>query len=135
MTTFDAVSREVCVARRERTATPLQTLVLLNDPQYVEAARVLAEKLLKEPGSTVYSRLETAFRLCTSRTPTAAEREVLSHLYEEQKSRFTANPADAQQLLSVGETPREEKLDPSDLAATAVVVRALFNFEECITKR
>ncbi|MBS0261486.1 MAG: DUF1553 domain-containing protein, partial [Planctomycetes bacterium] len=135
MTTFDAVSREVCVARRERTSTPLQALVLLNDPQFVEAARVLAEKLVKQPGSTVPSRLATAFRLCTSRQPTSAEGEILAKLYAEQQARFAAAPADAQALLAVGESPRDDKLDPVELAATAVVVRALFNFEECITKR
>src|SRR4029077_10042781 len=67
MTTFDATSREVCIARREQTATPLQALVLLNDPQFVEAARVLAENLIKQEGSTVGSRLETAFRLLPNR--------------------------------------------------------------------
>jgi len=68
--TFDATTREVCIARRERTATPLQALVLLNDPQFVEAARVLAEKLIKEQGADVDGRIATAFRLLTSRLPT-----------------------------------------------------------------
>jgi hypothetical protein len=135
MTTFDATSREVCIARREQTATPLQALVLLNDPQFVEAARVLAEKLIKEEGSTVDSRLETAFRLLTSRKPSEKEREVLRKLYDEQHEHFGKAPEEAKALLSVGEVPRDEELDATDLAATAMVVRLLFNFDECVTKR
>jgi hypothetical protein len=135
MTTFDATSREVCVARREQTSSPLQALVLLNDPQYVEAARVLAEKLISQEGSTVDSRLETAFRLLTSRRPSASERDVLSILYHDQHDHFAKVPEEAKALLAVGETPRDDKLDPTDLAATAMVARLLFNFDECVTKR
>jgi hypothetical protein len=135
MTTFDAVSREVCVARRERTATPLQALVLLNDPQFVEAARVLAEKLVQEADSTVESRLEKAFRLLTSRVPAPAEREILLKLYHDQRARFAAAPDEAEAILSVGEALRDDKLDAADLAATAMVVRLLLNFDECVTKR
>jgi hypothetical protein len=135
MTTFDAVSREVCVARRERTATPLQALVLLNDPQFVEAARVLAEKLVHQAGSTVESRLDTAFRLLTSRAASPAEREILVKLYHDQQARFAAAPDEAKAILSVGETARDDKLDATDVAATAMVVRLLFNFDECVTKR
>lgn len=135
MTTFDATSREVCIARRERTATPLQALVLLNDPQFVEAARVLAEKLIREEGSTVESRLAIAFRLLTSRTPSAAERGVLVRFYNDQHEHFAARPGDAKALLAVGETPRDEKLDATDLAATTMAVRLLLNFDECVTKR
>ena len=135
MTTFDAVSREVCVARRERTATPLQALVLLNDPQFVEAARVLAEKLVRQADSTAESRLETAFRLLTSRTPSAAECEILLKLYDDQRDKFAAAPEEAKALLSVGEAPRDENVDAADLAAMAMVVRMLFNFDECVTKR
>jgi hypothetical protein len=135
MTTFDAVSREVCVARRERTATPLQALVLLNDPQFVEAARVLAERLMQQKGSTVESRLDTAFRLLTSRAVSPAEREILQKLFHDQRARFAAAPDEAKALLAVGEAPRDEKLDAAELAATAMVVRLLFNFDECVTKR
>jgi hypothetical protein len=135
MTTFDATSREVCVARREQTTSPLQALVLLNDPQFVEAARVLAENLIKQEESTVESRLETAFRLLTGRKPSVAERGVLSKLYHDQHEHFAKAPEEAKGLLAVGEMPRDEKLDPTDLAATAMVVRLLFNFDECVTKR
>ena len=107
---------------------------MLNDPQFVEASRVLAEKLLKED-SAVDKRLETAFRLLTSRLPSPTEREVLQKLYQQQRERFGTNIEAAQALLAVGETPRDEKLDTGDLAATAMVVRLLFNFDECVTKR
>jgi hypothetical protein len=135
MTTFDATSREVCIARREQTSSPLQALVLLNDPQFVEAARVLAEKLIKQERSTVESRLETAFRLLTSRRPLEKEREVLLKLYRDQREHFANSAEEVKSLLAVGETPRDEKLDPTELAATAMVVRLLFNFDECVTKR
>jgi hypothetical protein len=135
MTTFDAVSREVCVARREQTATPLQALVLLNDPQFVEAARVLAEKLIGQQGSTVESRLAAAFRMLTSRVPTAKESEILLNLYGDQREHFAKSPEGTKALLAVGETPRDETIDATDLAATAMVVRLLFNFDECVTKR
>ncbi len=135
MTTFDAVSREVCVARRERTATPLQALVLLNDPQFVEAARVLAEKLIKQDGSTVDSRLTTTFRLLTSRAPAATELEILQKLYREQREHFAKAPEDAKALLAVGEMPRDEKQDAADVAALAMVVKMLLSFDECVSKR
>jgi hypothetical protein len=134
MITFDAPTREYCLARRERTATPLQALVLLNDPQYVEAARVLAEKLLKQHADTD-ARLTTAFRLLTSRTPTARESEVLGRLYREQHDCFKKTPAQTAMFLDVGEWPRDKKLDTVDHAALTAVVQALMSFDECVTKR
>lgn len=135
MSTFDATSREVCVARRERTATPLQALVLLNDPQFVEAARVLAEKLIKQEGSTIESRLAKAFRFLTSRAPAAKETEILLRLYHDQRDHFAKAPEDTKLFLTIGEAPRDEKIDPAELAATAMVVKLLMNFDECVTKR
>jgi hypothetical protein len=135
MTTFDATSREVCTARRERTATPLQALLLLNDPQFVEASRVLAERLLRDHPADVPARLAVAFRLLTSRAPARRELEVVLALYHEQRQRFAAAPGEAQAFLSVGAAPRDATLDPADHAATAAVVSALFSFDECITKR
>jgi hypothetical protein len=135
MTTFDAVSREVCIARRERTATPLQALVLLNDPQFVEAARVLAEKLIKQEGSTADSRLAMAFRLLTSRLPSATELAILQKLYRDQREHFAKAPDDAKALLAVGEMPRDEKQDTADVAALAMVVKMLLSFDECVSKR
>ncbi len=135
MTLFDAPSREVCQARRERTATPLQALVILNDPQFVEASRVLAEKLIQAHGGAVEARFQAAFRLLTSRSPAVKELEILSRLHREQLERFAAAPGEAKAFLSVGESPRDERLDPADHAATAVVVETLLAFDECVTKR
>lgn len=139
MLSFDALSREVCSVRRERTATPLQSLVLLNDPQYVEAARVLAQKLLlATPGDTepaIRERIQAAFRLLTTRTPTDRELKILHSLLAEQKTHFAAAPADAELLLATGEAPRDTKLNPADHAALTVLIQSLLSFDECVTKR
>lgn len=135
MVTFDATSRETCTARRERTATPLQALVLLNDPQFIEAARVLAEKLIQQHPESVDNRLNTAFRLLTSRASTDKEANILRRLYQDQQARFSASPADAIAMLTVGDSPRNDKLNAADHAATTVVIQAVMNFDECVTKR
>ena len=135
MLSFDATGREVCTARRERTATPLQALVLLNDPQFVEAARSLAEKLLKQPGDNLEARIQSAFRLLTSRAPTMKETDVLARLYREQKAHFDLVPNDAGELLSVGDSPYDERLNAADHAAMTILVKTLLNFDECVTKR
>jgi hypothetical protein len=135
MTAFDAPSREYCLARRERTATPLQALALLNDPQFAVAARVLAEKLIKQHGGDTAARAATAFRLLTSRTPTDREKEVLANLYERQRSRFDGHPDEATQYVSTGESARDASIDPIDHAATTALVQALMSFDECVTKR
>ncbi|WP_373651706.1 DUF1553 domain-containing protein [Schlesneria sp. DSM 10557] len=135
MLAFDATGREVCTARRERTATPLQALVLLNDPQFVEAARVLAEKLTRDESDSVESRLLKAFRQVLSRQPSPDELQILTRLYRDQQGYFASAPETAREFLSVGETPRNEHLDPTEVAALAVVVETLLNFDECVTKR
>jgi hypothetical protein len=135
MITFDATGRETCTARRERTATPLQALVLLNDPQYIEAARVLSEKLIQQNPDSVVDRLKAAFRILTSRSASEKEMAVLQRLFDEQKSHFTAVPAKATELVSIGDAPRNEKIDAVEHAAMTVVVQALMNFDECVTKR
>ena len=134
MRTFDATSREVCTARRERTATPLQSLVLLNDPQFIEAARVLAEKLIHQPDSDLESRIRQAFRLLTSRLPSPKETEILKRLYRDQKTYFDSVPNEAKQFISIGEAPRDERIDPIDHAAMTVVINNLLNFSESVTK-
>jgi hypothetical protein len=133
LTAFDAPSREWCLARRERTATPLQALVLLNDPQFVEAARVLAEKLMHQP--RLADRLTTAFRLATSRYPSAKELALLTQMYQEQKDRFEKSPLQAEALLAVGETPRSPALPPAEHAAMTVVTQAVMNLGDCLTRK
>ena len=134
MRTFDATSREVCTARRERTATPLQSLVLLNDPQFIEATRVLAEKLIQQLDSNLESRIRTAFRLLTSRIPSPKEIEILKQLYHDQKSYFDSVPNEAKQFISIGETPRDEHIDPAAHAAMTVLISNLLNLSTATSK-
>ena len=135
MISFDAAERNLCVIERQRTSTPLQSLVLLNDPQFVEAARVLAERALREGGRTSAEGITHAFRLLTSRHPTADELDVLLALYEEEKAAFAEDPAAAHDLLAVGEHPRDGDLDAVDAAAMTVVASTVMNFDEAVFKR
>lgn len=135
MVTFDATTREVCTARRERTATPLQALVLLNDPQFVESCRKLAERVLSDPNLSEEVRLRQVFRLTTSRQPSERELAILTKLLHEQREHFAARPEEAKAFLSVGESPRNESLDAADLAALSVTVNLMLNFDECVMKR
>jgi hypothetical protein len=134
MLTFDATGREVCTARRERTATPLQALVLLNDPLYVEASRQLAEKILKQTDN-ISLCIGNGFRLLTSRTPSPSELETLTRLYYEQKRHFEAAVDDAKLFVAIGDSPRDEQLDAAKVAAMTVVMNTLMSFDECVTKR
>ncbi|MBL9134991.1 MAG: DUF1553 domain-containing protein [Verrucomicrobiales bacterium] len=135
MLTFDATSREVCTAKRETTTTPLQSLVLLNDPQFLEAARTLAERLLMDHPKDPAVRCREAFRRLTGRPPDDREIAVLDRLYREQSDYFRANPEAAMQYLGIGERPRNETLPPFDLAATAVLASAVMNHDEFVMKR
>jgi hypothetical protein len=132
MVTFDAMSREVCTAKREVTTTPLQSLVLLNDPQFVEAARHLAESVLKQSPSDEAARTRAAFRALTGRLPDATEAGILSRLFREQQAIFAAHPGDAVKLLAVGESSAGKEVQPSDLAAMTTVVSAIMNFDEFV---
>lgn len=134
MLIFDASDRGECTVRRRPTSTPLQALVLLNDPQYVEAARTLAEHMLarEEP---IGDCLETLFRTVIGRRPDQAEKALIAQLLEEEKARFTAQPADARDFLSVGEQAWDRRLDPAELAAVTVVAHSLMNTDEAFTKR
>ncbi len=135
MMTFDASTREVCIVRRQATATPLQVLVLLNDPQYVEAARALAQQTMLRAESTPAQWVGRVFRTLTSRTPTEEELTVLNRMYEEQFTEFMTHPSDARALLSIGDHPRDETLDMSQLAALTAVAGALMNHDETVIRR
>lgn len=135
MATFDSTAREICTVRRERTATPLQALVLMNGPQYVEAARVFAEHLIEKNGTDVKARIVQGFRQCTSRKPEGKELQILQALYDEQKVHFANNSDDAKKLIAIGERKANSKLAVDDLAATTVLCEAMLNFDETITKR
>lgn len=135
MLTFDATSRETCNAKRELTSTPLQSLILLNDPQYVEAARVLSERLISNHNQNIDARWHETFRRLISRNATGAEIEILNSLYQSQIEYFRTNGSSANEFVSVGAKPRDEKIDIADLAATAVVVKTILNYDEAVMKR
>jgi hypothetical protein len=134
MLTFDATTREFCVVKRQTTATPLQALVLLNDPQFVEAARGLAQRALREGGVDLDDRITFVFRSLTGRRPDPRELTTLEALYREQYDEFHVGRSDAVKLLEVGDAPRDPALDPAGCAAMTVLVQALLNHEETVTK-
>jgi hypothetical protein len=135
MMAFDASRRAVCSARRERTNTPLQALILLNGPQYVEAARVLGERLWKAHRGNVSGLIEEAFLTCLSRSPDARERAICEALYAEQVSYFQSHPGEAGALLKVGQTPSPAKESFAETAAAAVLAQALLNHDESVVKQ
>jgi hypothetical protein len=134
LTTFDAPDREKCTARRTITNTPLQALVLLNDPTYVEASRMLAEKTISQAGRDPEKRIDFAFRLATDRKPQPRERAVLLTLAREELAEYRRDRASAMKLIGVGETKRNPKLDPAELAAWTTVTSTILNMDETITK-
>jgi hypothetical protein len=134
LTTFDAPDREKCTARRTITNTPLQALVLLNDPTYVEASRVLAEKTLSQAGRDPEKRVDFAFRLATDRKPLPKERAVLLTLAREELAEYRRDKTSALKLIGVGEAKRNPKLDPAELAAWTTVTSTILNMDETITK-
>lgn len=134
MMIFDSPSREKCVIQRQRTNTPLQALVTLNDPQFVEASRALAQRLIQSGDAGVSQRIDLCYRLATSRPATAREIEILTELLEKNLARFRANPEDAKQFLTIGESPRDESIDPIEHAAWMVVAQTILNLDESLTR-
>ena len=135
MLVFDAGSRYLCTVERQSTNSPQQALVLLNDPQYVEASRILAERMMKEGGINPEDRITYAFRLLTSRKPNEQEMELLSGLYREELVNYQKDKTSALDLLSVGERPRDPGLDVATLAANSVVASIIMNHDAAYTKR
>jgi hypothetical protein len=134
-TSFDAAERLVCTVNRQRTSTPLQALVLMNDPQYVEAARKVAERMVREGGATPRDRASYAFRLITSRTPAESELALLERLYADERARFAKQPDAARGLLATGKSTRAAGLPVADVAAGAVVASTLLNTDAAVVKR
>jgi hypothetical protein len=132
---FDSPERLFCVARRQRTSTPLQALVLLNDPQYLEAARVLGDRMATSGGGSTGERVAFGYRLATGRTPSTEQRTVLMRLYEEERASFGSRPAAARKLLAVGEHPRDPKVPLADAAAYTIVANTLLSLDATVTKR
>lgn len=134
MTTLDAPTREYCLVRRERTSSPLQALVLLNDPQFIESARALAQRELLTHKDDVPSAIGSAFERLASRKPTEKESMVLQALFENQLSHYQAHLEDAKLLLTIGDSKRDESLDPARHAAMTVVVQAVMNLDDVVAK-
>ena len=132
--TFDAPSREVCTFVRQRTQTPLQSLVLMNDPVYVEAARGLAQRVLKEEPKDLNRQLVRAFRHTLGRPPQPEEIAVLQRAYDQQKAEFQSDAKSAESFLKVGESKVPENSDPIELASLTAVANVLLNLNEAITK-
>jgi len=135
MLTFDATTREVCAVKRQTTATPLQALVLLNDPQFVEAARALAQRGMVEGGPRLDDRLTYVFRTLTSRRPNPRELATLEALYHEQYDEFRSGRSDPRKLLTIGDAPVDPALNPAECAAMTVLAQALLSYDETVMKR
>jgi hypothetical protein len=134
MTTFDAPDRETCQVRRARTNTPLQALVLLNDVQFIEAARRFAERIQTEGGETNDEKLNFAFRSTVGRAPVSSELDRLRKNLMDYQQHFQAQPAAASELLTVGESPANAQLDSIQTAAWTLISHLLLNLSETITR-
>jgi hypothetical protein len=134
MMAFDAAGREACTVRESRTNTPLQALDLMNDVTYVEAARVLAERMMLEGGATPEERTAFAFRLATARQPRPEESEVLVGNFRYFLDNYRTRPEAAVQLISQGESPHNADLDAGELAAYTAVASLILNLDETVTR-
>jgi hypothetical protein len=131
---FDAAERDFTTVGSSRTNTPLQALNLMNDVAYLEAARILAERMMTEGGKTPADRVAFAFRLATARPPSVYESQLLVKSLRYFREEYQGDPAAARKLLSQGEHPRNDTLDVVELAATASVASLIFNLDEVLTK-
>jgi hypothetical protein len=133
MLMFDGSNRDQCEVKRLRTNTPLQALVMMNDPMVLEAARVLAERLMVEKSSDV-EKIAKAFRLILCRKVTDREKKVLNAYFTEEKTRFTAEPEKAKKFIEAGEYKHEAVNDKVTLASLMQIIHTLYNMDEAITK-
>jgi hypothetical protein len=131
---FDAPTREECTVERPRSSTPLQALALLNDPTYVEAARVFAERIMRDGGADPAARVGWAYRRALSRDARPEERDVLLALYEKHRAEYAADPDAARKLVGTGDYPVPKDLDAAELAAWTSVARVILNLHESITR-
>jgi hypothetical protein len=135
LATFDAAGRESCVVRTGATNTPLQALNLLNDITHVEAARLLAERMLKQGGPDPAQRLAFAFRLATARPPSAAELKILVNGLDKHRQHYAENKQAALKLVNVGDWPRDPRLEVGELAAYTAIASVILNLDETITRQ
>ncbi len=131
---FDAPGFEYCTAERPRTNTPLQALTTMNDPQFVEAARVFGQRILREGGSDLDARITFALRQCLTRPPRDEERAFFTRFYHEQYAAFSTDGAAAQALIAQGRAPVAADLEPAALAAWTTIANVLLNLDETVTK-
>jgi hypothetical protein len=132
---FDAADRSVCTVRRQSTSTPLQALALLNDPQIVEAARFLGQRMLKEGGPARADQAAWAFRLVATRVATDKERTILAKLFDEEAAMFASDPKAAEKLLTVGDGKTDANLNKSELAAATSVALTILNHDAAVMRR
>ena len=135
MMALDASKRDVCRAKRETTATPLQALVLMNGPQFVEAARKIGESMVREHGNNLDSIIQDMFRKLTSREPSEREIVLMKNLHKEQLANFKNDAKATDAFLGVGASPSAKDLDKSRVAAAGILAKALMNFDEAVVKR
>ena len=135
MQVFDASAREFCTVRETRTNTPLQSLNLMNDVTYLEAARVLAERAMREGGAGTDDRLAWAFRAVTARTPVERERQLMRGYFDSQLAWYSAHPNEATKILSSGVKRQDQRIAPPELAAWSMVASLLFNLDETINRQ
>lgn len=135
MQIFDVGDRSVCTVSRRQTSTPLQALVLLNDPQFVEASYVLAENIIEQTRNNIEEQLKQAFQLSTGRTPESVEINLLKKFYNDELERFLVKKEDAAAYLGIGETKIKSTSDPIQVAALATVINGIMNTSEGYTLR
>lgn len=135
MTLFDTSTREVCSTRRLTTNTPLRAPVMLNDPQFVEAARKLSERIIQLGGTTDEARATWAFREVIGTAPSPEQVKLLTELITEQRGFFTTKSSDADALLKTGDAPADPKLDKTEIATFTTLAQALLNLDSNITLR
>jgi hypothetical protein len=132
---FDTSTREVCSTRRLTTNTPLQALVMLNDPQFVEAARKLGERIIQHGGTTDEARATWAFREVIGTAPTPEQLKILTEIITEQRGFFTSKSSDADALLKTGDSPVDTSLPADEVATFTTLAQALINLDANITLR
>jgi hypothetical protein len=131
---FDAPTREECTAERPRSNTPIAAMVLLNDPSFVEAARVFGERIIRDGGKGNKERLEFAYRLALSRIPDERERSIMGKLFTLAEKEYKSHPTAAKELISAGQSPVPSDLDPAEHATWTTIARAILNLSETYTR-
>ena len=134
MLAFDTPSREICTVQRQRTNTPMQALVTLHDVQFVEASRFLAQRVLHSSPKDLPSRVNRAFELVTGRPADALRQKVIAEAYQKQKAVFTKYPSKADELLAMGDSPRDKNLNREEHATWTVLASMILNLDETLNR-